>query len=97
MIAIDKKGTKLIGFHPIQESEIGGYTPFEFSVTLIKHRGKFLLVFDKHKNHWEVPGGAVDPGESARDCAVRELQEEANQSVDRLTFNGLISIAMPNG
>ncbi len=94
MLAIDKNGTELIGFHPIQESEIEAYNPFEFSVTLIKHQEKFLLVFDKYKNQWEVPGGAVEAGESARDCAMRELKEEANQAVDHLKFNGLISIKM---
>lgn len=94
MIAIDQNGTELVEFLPIQESEIRSYHPLEFAVTLIKYQDKFLLVFDTYKNHWEVPGGSVEAGESARACAIRELKEEACQVVDHLKFNGLISIKM---
>ena len=34
----------------------------------------FLLL--KHPNRWDLPKGHVDPGESDRECALRELEEE---------------------
>ncbi|MEM8552721.1 MAG: NUDIX domain-containing protein [Pseudomonadota bacterium] len=35
-----------------------------------------VLVRHTYAAGWHFPGGAVDPGESARQAAVRELQEE---------------------
>ena len=30
---------------------------------------------------WEFPGGKIEPGESAADCIVREIQEELNLEI----------------
>ena len=43
--------------------------------------GRVLLVEPTYKEHWEVPGGAVDADESPYDAAVRELKEELGLSV----------------
>ena len=34
----------------------------------------FLLL--KHPNRWDLPKGHVDPGETNKECALRELEEE---------------------
>jgi len=31
--------------------------------------------------HWEIPGGKIEPGETAKAAAVRELREEMNVQV----------------
>lgn len=38
--------------------------------------GRVLLVEPTYKDHWELPGGAVDGDESPLDAAVREVREE---------------------
>ncbi|GAA3256816.1 NUDIX domain-containing protein [Dactylosporangium siamense] len=38
--------------------------------------GRVLLVEPTYKDHWELPGGAVEGDESPYDAAVRELHEE---------------------
>jgi 8-oxo-dGTP diphosphatase len=38
--------------------------------------GRVLLVEPTYKDHWELPGGAVEADESPYDAAVREMTEE---------------------
>jgi 8-oxo-dGTP diphosphatase len=38
--------------------------------------GRVLLVEPTYKPYWEIPGGAVEAGESPRDAVARELKEE---------------------
>ena len=39
---------------------------------------RFLLM--KHPDRWDLPKGHVDPGETERECAMRELNEETGIS-----------------
>lgn len=43
-------------------------------------RGRVLLVKTTH-GHWSLPAGAVDPGESPRQAAIREAREETGLEV----------------
>lgn len=51
--------------------------------------GRVLLA--QHSNHglWVAPGGAVDPGESPADAAVREAWEETGLYVEPLRLTGV--------
>ncbi|WP_328651336.1 NUDIX hydrolase [Micromonospora sp. NBC_00330] len=39
-------------------------------------QGRVLLVRPSYKEHWDIPGGYVEPGESPRAACKREIQEE---------------------
>lgn len=42
-----------------------------------------LLLMQRSDNgHWCLPGGRIDPGESAHEAAVREVREETGWSID---------------
>ncbi len=56
------------------------------AAALILHKGKVLMA-KRHRDDvqgglWEFPGGALEPGESLRDCLARELQEELGIQVE---------------
>lgn len=52
-----------------------------FVGTAAVDEGRVLLVSNAEREGWEVPGGSVDPGESLRTAAVREVREETGVGV----------------
>ncbi|WP_083419539.1 NUDIX domain-containing protein [Pseudofrankia sp. BMG5.36] len=53
-----------------------------------------LLVFNRQRACWELPGGMIDPDETPRQAAIRELHEESGCKVDDLTFAGFARFAL---
>jgi 8-oxo-dGTP diphosphatase len=51
--------------------------------------GRLLLVRRCDTGDWELPGGHVDPGESASDTAVRETVEESGVTVEITGLAGI--------
>jgi len=56
----------------------------EISGVRIKKDGKTLLLHRKKWDHWELPGGTVEPTESPRKTAIRETKEEIGVDVEIL-------------
>lgn len=59
----------------------GDVTGFDGSVNNVAGGAAFLLcrraaTLTNHGGQWALPGGRVDPGESAEETALRELEEE---------------------
>ena len=64
--------------------------------------GRLLLVRLIDTGNWATIGGAVEPGESPRDCAVREAEEEAGVTVELGNVLGVFGgseyrVTYPNG
>ena len=56
-------------------------------VVLVDNSGRYLLVQEKQEiayGLWNLPAGHVDPGETLKEAAVREAQEEVNLRVEIL-------------
>lgn len=50
------------------------------AVVIIKEEEnkKYVLLNERSKNKWELPGGKVEPGETSSQAAIREIKEETN-------------------
>jgi len=77
MLIHDAHGHQLLEVIPIDEGELLQLEPLTHAVVVARRGGKALLVFNRFKAHWELPGGRIDSGETPRNCAVRELREES--------------------
>lgn len=47
-----------------------------------------LLLFKRKRQHYEFPGGKVEPGENLKNAAIREIKEELGCGVDITGYLG---------
>jgi 8-oxo-dGTP diphosphatase len=83
---------RFIAFHDIPETDLPRALAPAFSVVLARGPEDVVLVFNRYRKVWELPGGMIDPGESARDCARRELAEEAECIAGALQWLGILEV-----
>jgi len=74
------------------------------SVTMVVRddRGRILLTKNADANSWTLPGGSIEPNESPKDAAVREMREETGLLVEPVRIIGVYGgpeyrVAYPNG
>ena len=60
-----------------QVYELGFLEEYKYVVVLSEYNGKIVLSCHKERTTWETQGGHIENGESAYDCASRELFEES--------------------
>jgi mutator protein MutT len=58
----------------------------EVAIGIIARNGRILICQRESHNalgdFWEFPGGKCEPGESPRDCVIREIREEVDVVVE---------------
>lgn len=97
MLFEEKAGHALLELIQGEEAELCGPLgprPLTHALVLARHAGKTLLVFNRYRQEWELPGGIIDPGENAGEAALRELMEESNQTLPTLRFVGLMRLRL---
>lgn len=77
----------------------GRRTDYLFRISLkaliVDNAGRVLIVKEKGRDWWGLPGGGMYYGESIRDCLARELAEEVNLRGD-FTFEPIDIIETPD-
>jgi len=67
-------------------SRLDPAVPLPLALVVARREGRTLLVLNRWRQEWELPGGMIDPGETPRTAAGRELVEETGQLLPALTF-----------
>jgi 8-oxo-dGTP pyrophosphatase MutT (NUDIX family) len=90
VLALDEKtGNALTAFLPAADvSGVPGDAPMPAALVAVRCGRHLLLVFDRFRRQWELPGGRIDPGETPLRAAVRELREESGLHLPALTLAG---------
>jgi 8-oxo-dGTP pyrophosphatase MutT (NUDIX family) len=81
-LAVDARGNALVSFHVGAEDEVPEDAPLPLALVALWCGGKVMLVFDRYRGEWELPGGTIEDRETPRQAAVRELVEETGQVAD---------------
>ena len=82
---------RFIAFHAGPETDCQIPKPV-FSVMLASCRDGVVLVFNRYRKVWELPGGFIDAGESPRQAAERELAEEAGCHARDTRWLGVVEV-----
>ncbi len=78
---VQSDGNRLFGFDRATQEG-----PLTASLVVLWRGEECLQVFNRFREVWELPGGMIDPGETSREAAFRELAEESGQRPDELDF-----------
>ncbi|WIX89611.1 NUDIX hydrolase [Amycolatopsis sp. DG1A-15b] len=87
----DRAGTVLLAVRRVAES---GLPPLPAALVVAVHAGAVLMMYDRRRGQWELPGGMREPGETCREAAVRELAEETGIRGVALTFAVVAEFAL---
>lgn len=80
----DARGNTLISLRFGAERDASAPIPLARVVVEVDHR--VLLVFDRRRGQWELPGGTITRGQTAHQAAVRGLAESTGIVVSGLRF-----------
>ncbi|RKN47307.1 NUDIX domain-containing protein [Streptomyces hoynatensis] len=89
---------ELLSFSPgLPEDSPRPGAPVRYVLVALWHGDHLLMVRERERDCWELPGGGVEPGETPREAAVRELREESAQRLEpgALRFAGFTATALP--
>ena len=93
-ICEDQDGNRLISIDDIDEKELSKDPLFTHCLAVVKVGGDYLLNRNKWRNRYEIFGGCIEKGESARECILRECFEESGFVSSDVTYLGAMRILL---
>ena len=89
-ICKDQDGNLLVSIDKVDEETLSKDPSFTHCLAVVKAGNDYLLNRNKWRNRYEIFGGCVEKGESARECIVRECFEELGFTPSDITYLGAV-------
>jgi 8-oxo-dGTP diphosphatase len=86
-----------VRLHDVAEDASPAFTPLTHAIVIARSAHGFVLVLNRALAAWELPGGAIDDGETPRVCAMREFTEETGQMAPALRWRGVAELTDRSG
>ena len=93
-ICRDQDGNILVMIEKMSEEELSESPLFTHCLAVVKAGGEYLLGRNKWRNRYEIFGGCREKGESARDCILRECNEEFGFASADITYIGTMKLRL---
>ena len=93
-ICKDQDGNTLVSFESVNEEALPKDPLFTHCLAVVKVGDEYLLGRNKWRNRFEIFGGCVENGETARECIVRECNEELGFDVSDITYLGAMKLSL---
>lgn len=88
----NERGEILTAFAPQEDGLIASHNAPLMSLVLARHPQGVLIVHNRWRKVWELPGGFMEPGETPEDGALREFEEETGLKGFSLELLGVLEI-----
>ena len=93
-ICKDQDGNLLISMDEVDEEILSKDPRFTHCLAVVKVGNDYLLNRNKWRNRYEIFGGCIEKGESARECIVRECFEELGFISSDITYLGAMTFLL---
>ena len=93
-ICQDNDGNVFISFENLNEKLLSESPLLTHCLAVVKIGNDFLLGWNKWRNRYEIFGGCIEKGETARDCIIRECTEELGLVSFDITYLGVMKFLM---
>ncbi|MBR2548963.1 MAG: NUDIX domain-containing protein [Clostridiales bacterium] len=93
-ICKDQDGNILVSVDGMNEETLSNDPLFTHCLAVVKVGDEYLLGRNKWRNRFEIFGGCAEKGETARECIVRECNEELGFDVSDITYIGAMKILL---
>ena len=78
----------------INEETLSNDPLFTHCLAVVKVGDEYLLGRNKWRKRFEIFGGCVEKGETARECIVRECNEELGFDISDITYLGAMKLSL---
>lgn len=93
-ICKDNDGNIFISIEDINEMLLSENPLLTHCLAVVKIGHDYLLGWNKWRNRYEIFGGCIEKGESARECIIRECYEELGIQDVNMTFLGAMKFLL---
>lgn len=93
-ICKDENGNILLAIEDISEYELSQSPLLTHCLAIVKTKNDYLLGWNKWRKRYEIFGGCIEKGETARNCIVRECYEELGLKDVNITYLGAMKLLL---